>query len=100
VPLSLSFQPSGLACTPSGALIVTCHSSRRVCAVDPATGHCELITELPPSSAGALPPPASDIAFRYSVEVVASECCAFVSDQFNHCIYRITLPPALFVASK
>jgi hypothetical protein len=49
IQLSQPIKLSGVACTPSGVLIMSCCEHRRIWAVYPATGHCELIAELPPN---------------------------------------------------
>ncbi len=97
IELSEAISPSGITCTLSGVLIVTCCERREVWAVAPATGRCDRTAELALTNPNAAAETIGH-APHYAVEVVASECCAFVSDHLNHCVQRITLPPELFVA--
>jgi hypothetical protein len=90
----------GIACTPSGVLVLTDPFGGRIYAVDPATGRWELLSG--PSKGEPTDGPALSAVFHSpsGIEVVASECCAYVCDSGNHCIRRITLPPEWFVPRK
>jgi hypothetical protein len=81
--------PSGIACTPSGVVLVMC-STRTMYAVHPTSGRCDPFAQIPHNK-----PPTqlkSNDRPRYALEVVASEFCAFVSDPLDHCLHRVTLP--------
>ncbi len=99
VTLSQNIRPWGIACTPSGALIVTCQSNSSLYAIDPDTGHCERIAG-DSNQQRHIDGPALSAGFDFprGVEVVASERCAYVADTSNHCIRRLTLSPNYFVA--
>ncbi len=86
-----SFKPNSLACTPSGVLLVTKRDGS-LYAVDPASGKCEFVVRWRPPPKGRLF--ASD---RCSIEVVALESCAYVTDM--DCVRRLTLPPQWFTPS-
>ncbi len=92
-------DPTGIAATRSGVLIVGCSNTNSVYAIDPYTGHCERIAGT--GSQGEMKDgPALQAVFNRpeGVVVVDSECCAYVCDRMNQAIRRITLPPKFFVA--
>ncbi len=53
-------------------------------AIDPATGHCALLTD------------DQRLQTIMGVEVVDTERCAYVTERVDGCIYRTTLPPRFF----
>ncbi len=87
-----NLNPHSVACIPSGVLIVTTRAGA-LYAVDPSTGRCARIACVESVSNLSL---TGRMTAALAVEVVASESCAFVTDQ--HCIRRITLPPQWFSA--
>jgi hypothetical protein len=82
----------GVASTPSGLLIVVTRENR-LYSVEPASGLCERM-ECYDSWSKSNEPFTVHTRFTMSVEVVASEFCAYVTDE--HCIRRITLPKRFF----
>ncbi len=102
IQLSRSLNPMGVACTPSGVLIVTCHATNSVYAVDPTSGRCQLIAGSTNGPVRDGPGSKAVFSVPIAVDVAAPERCAYVSDYFNHCIRKITLPPEWFIpkASK
>ncbi len=78
-------------------LIVTCLYSSCVYSIYPTTGHCERIAGTTLGRVRDGPALSAVFEMPSHVQVVASECCAFVSDSCNHCIRRLSLPPQWFV---
>jgi hypothetical protein len=79
-------------------LIVTSCNDGCVYGVDPTTGHCQRIAGSKKGKVKDGPGLSAVFHSPFCAEVVASECCVYVTDYHNHCIRRITLPPHWFVA--
>jgi hypothetical protein len=77
----------GIACTPSGVLLVTRGS---LYAIDPVLRRCERVV----CSLDGTEKESNVVV----VAVAPTELCAYVSDCRDECIRRITLPPKWFVA--
>ncbi len=96
IRLSEPLDPFGIACTPSGVVLVACTSPPGVYSVAPSTGHVALVaegtrrSEQPPGLGQKLCQP-------LHLTLAAPECCAYVTDYRAHCIRRVTLPQHWFV---
>ncbi len=88
LPLSVPMDPRAVACTPSGMLIVSNEADGRLYEVHPTTGRCEHMQTAPKSPG---------LAYPISLSLVASECCLYVCDKSRNAIFRVALPPRMFV---
>ncbi len=100
-------SPSGLDMTPSGHLIVSCLETYSIYLYDPRTSKQELLAGAGDASGGGghwdrggfADGPGSIARFNdpTSVVVVHSEQRAFIADNYNNRVRRMTLPAYLFV---
>jgi hypothetical protein len=90
--MSTQLKPTGIACTLSGLLLVTCQDLQGMYSLNPTTGETTLLVD-------------AKVASKYEqtwsnpsrMALAACECCAYVTDYGDHCIRRVTLPKEWFV---
>ncbi len=98
-----ALNPKGIALTPSGTLLVTCKDTHSVYAIDPLTGHTELVAGKKREYEPSLPLTATGATATFNspsaVLLSPTERCLWLADEWHHAVRRITLPSHFFVAA-
>ncbi len=88
------FDPVGIDCTATGHVIVSCCSTHSVYVIDPSVGSVKRLASSGECGFADLKVP--EFSSPYDLQIVDSERCAYLCDEQNNRIRRITLPFELF----